>query len=142
MYADNDLKFTAILNSKIPIPQLMNALGHMTSGLTSRTTDPSQMNFLEYQFNSDRLTPATISLYPFIVLKSKNSNQLKTLHESVTDIGILHNVFTDSMLGASAIEQIENTKNTKPEDLIYFGIVLFGDSQKLAKLTHKFSLFS
>jgi hypothetical protein len=142
MYADNDRKFTAILNSKIPIPQSMNGLAHMTAGLISRATDPSQMNFLQYQFNSDRLTPANISLYPFIILKSKNSNQLKTLHESVTNMGILHNVFTGSMLGASAIDQIENTKNTKSEDLIYFGIALFGDSQKLAELTRKFSLFS
>ncbi len=142
MYADNDLKFAAILNAKIPIPQLMNALGHMTAGLISRATDPSQMNFLQYQFNSDRLTPANISLYPFIILKSKNSNQLKNLHESVKDIGIIHNVFTNSMLGTSAIEQIENTKNTKSEDLIYFGIALFGDSQQLAELTRKFSLFS
>jgi Protein of unknown function (DUF2000) len=46
------------------------------------------------------------------------------------------------MIGASAIEQIENTKNAKAEDLIYFGITLFGDSQKLAELTRKFSLFS
>jgi hypothetical protein len=142
MYADNHQKFIAILNPKIPIPQLMNGLGHMTAGLMALANDSSQMNFQEYQFNSDRLTPANISLYPFIILKAKNSNQLKTLHESVSDLGILHNVFTDSMLGASAIKQLEATKSTKSEDLIYFGITLFGDSQKLAELTHKFSLFS
>jgi Protein of unknown function (DUF2000) len=142
MYADNDQKFIAILNPKIPIPQLMNGLGHMTTGLMALATDSNQMNFQEYQFNSDRLTPAKISLYPFIILKSKNSNQLKTLHETVSDLGILHNVFANSMLGASAIEQLEATKSTKSEDLIYFGITLFGDSQKLAELTRKFSLFS
>jgi hypothetical protein len=114
----------------------------MTAGLMALATDSSQMNFQEYQFNSDQLTPANISLYPFIILKAKNSNQLKTLHESVSDLGILHNVFTDSMLGASAIKQLEATKSSKSEDLIYFGITLFGNSQKLAELTHKFSLFS
>jgi hypothetical protein len=142
MYKNNDSKFVAVLNLKIETPKSMNALGHMTAGLIASVSDSSQMQFLPYPFHSDRLTPAHISLYPFIILKAKNSNQLKTLHESASDLGILHNVFTDSMLGASAIEQINNTKIIKPEDLIYFGITLFGASQELADLTRKFSLFS
>jgi hypothetical protein len=36
----------------------------------------------------------------------------------------------------------EPNHRRRSEDLIYFGITLFGDSQKLAKLTRKFSLFS
>jgi hypothetical protein len=54
----------------------------------------------------------------------------------------LHNAFTNTMLGASADDQIEATQNTKSEDLIYFGVTLFGDSHKLAELTRKFSLFN
>jgi hypothetical protein len=32
MYADNQYKFVAVLNPKIEIPQLLNALGHITAG--------------------------------------------------------------------------------------------------------------
>jgi hypothetical protein len=118
-YADNNFKSIAILNAKIELTQLMNALAHMTAGLIAQAKDDEQMSFLQYPFHNDTLTPATISLYPFIILKAKNSNQLKTLHELATNKNILHNVFTNMMLGASAIDQIEATKNTKPEDLTY-----------------------
>jgi hypothetical protein len=54
---------------------------------------------------------------------------------------MLHNVFTDSMLADSAMTQIEQTKTTNLEDLVYFGVVLFVKSEGLASLTRKFSLF-
>lgn len=53
----------------------------------------------------------------------------------------MHNVFTDSMLADSAMTQMEQTKTTNPEKLTYFGVVLFGNSEQLATLTRKFSLF-
>jgi hypothetical protein len=114
----------------------------MTAGLVSQAVNHDKMSFLQYQFHENLLTPATISLYPFIILKAKNSNQLKTVHESASHQGMLHNIFTESMLGNSASEQVNATKNTKSDDLNYFGITLFGDSQKLTELTRKFSLFS
>jgi hypothetical protein len=75
-------------------------------------------------------------------LKAKNNNQLKTLHQAVNELGIIHNVFTDSMLGASAEEQVSNTKNTAMDGLTYFSIVMFGKADVLAPLTKKFSLFN
>jgi len=142
MYADNQNKFVVVLNSKREISQLMNALGHMTAGLVSRTDSLSEMKFLQYEFQASWTSPACISFYPFIVLKAKNGNQLKNLHRAVQDAEILHNVFTDTMLGTSATEQMEKTKLTPPEDLTYLGVALFGSSEQLATLTRKFSLFS
>jgi hypothetical protein len=141
MYANNESKFIAVLNSKIETPKLMNALGHITAGLVAKTDSPSEMEFLQYHFKADWSLPAFLSFYPFIILKAKNSNQLKTLHQVASEKAILHNVFTDSMLADSAKTQMEQTKITKPEDLTYFGVVLFGKSDDLATLTRKFSLF-
>lgn len=39
------------------------------------------------------------------------------------------------------LDQIEKTKQVKDQDLIYYGIVLFGDWQKVTELTRKFSLW-
>jgi hypothetical protein len=142
MYADNERKFVAILNPKIDIPKLMNALTHLTAGLVSKSGAWDEMKFLNYEFNSTSIESSSISRYPFIILKAKNNNHLKTLHQTATEIGIIHNVFTDTMLGANAIEQMTNTENTNPEDLVYFGIILFGDREQLADLTHKFSVFT
>ncbi|NEU79882.1 DUF2000 domain-containing protein [Nostoc sp. UIC 10630] len=141
MYADNQCKLIAVVNPQIESPKLMNALAHITAGLVAKTNNLDEMQFLKYEFQADWTTPSLISLYPFIILKAKNNNQLKTLHQAANEVGILHNVFTDSMLGASAIEQMDNTKNINTGDLTYFCVVLFGASDQLAALTRKFSLF-
>jgi hypothetical protein len=141
MYTDNEFKFMAILNSKVEIPQLLNALGHITAGIVAKSAKIEEMQFLKYEFSAQEIIPSVISRYPFIILSAKNNNQLKTLHQAVNEAGILHNVFTDSMLGISAIEQIDNTKNQPIENLTYFGIVLFGEADQLTALTRKFSLF-
>lgn len=142
MYANNEFKFIAVVNDKIEIPKLMNALGHTTAGLMSKANDSFGMEFLKYKFSGEFVQPSLIALCPYIILKAKNNNQLKTLHLAVNEKAILHNVFTDTMLGASAEEQITQTKNTKVDDLTYFCIILFGKYEEdLKPLTKKFSLF-
>ena len=140
-YENNESKFIAVINPKIELPKLMNSLGHITAGLIAKTKNITDKKFLEYEFQVDWAEPSFISLYPFIILKAKNNNQIKTLHQAANEERILHNVFTESMLGDSAMEQIEKTKNTQIDNLIYFSIVLFGSTEKLTPLTRKFSLF-
>ena len=142
MYENNELKFTAVLNPKIEVPKLMNTLGHLTAGLMTKLKELDDLPFLNYEFKSDIIEPSVISLYPIIILKSKNNNQLQTLHKTANELGLVHNVFTDTMLAANAIEQMSNTKNTNLDDLVYFGIILFGDREQLADLTRKFSVFT
>ena len=138
-YSDNQSKTVAILNPKIDIPKLMNAVGHTTQGLSFKVS--KNLNLLEYKFNADWSQPASISLFPYILLEAKNNNQLKTLHRAVSDTQILHNVFTETMLGSSADQQMEQTLIANPDDLIYFCIVLFGTAEELTPLTRKFSVF-
>jgi hypothetical protein len=139
-YKDNLFKQIAVLNSKIDTPQLMNCLGHTMAGLSAKSRK-EDMQFLQYEFEADWTTPSLISLYPLIILSAKNNNQLKTLHRAASEEGILHNVFTDTMLRASASEQMQATKNTGTDELTYFGVALFGEAEQLALLTRKFSLF-
>lgn len=141
MYADNQSKFIAVLNPKVETAKLLNCLGHITAGIVGKCQKLEDLQFLSYEFAADWATPSAIGLYPFIILTAKNNNQLKTLHLAANEADILHNVFTDSMLGGSATEQMQNTKTAKIDDLTYFGIVLFGTAEELTPLTRKFSLF-
>lgn len=85
---------------------------------------------------------AKIDEYPFIILESKNSNQLKTLTSNVVENRrIAHNVFTTSMIGASAQEQREATLNATDESLDFVVVALFGAREDVEPLTKKFSLF-
>lgn len=54
---------------------------------------------------------------------------------------IIFNDFTETMTGGTYQEQIERTSKTKNDDLVYYGIVLFGDWDKVTELTRKFSLW-
>jgi hypothetical protein len=139
-YADNNFKMVAVLNRKIAVPQLMNALGHMTAGLIAQC-DPGRLSFLRYE-DADGSSHPAISRYPFIVLSAKNSNQVRTLREAAIRERMVYNDFAASMLGSSAEQQLHQTKSTKELDLDYFGICLFGEASALNALTRKFSLFS
>jgi hypothetical protein len=142
-YEDNQSKTLVVTNPKIEIPKLINAIGHATIGLASKASSIESFQFLKYDFSptAEWASASAISLFPYIVLEAKNNNQLKTLHRSVSEAGILHNVFTESMLGTSATEQMQQTLTANPDDLIYFCIVLFGTAEELTPLTRKFSLF-
>ncbi|TAK14722.1 MAG: DUF2000 domain-containing protein [Anaerolineae bacterium] len=141
MYTDNEFKFVAVLNKKIELPRLLNALGHMTAGLVSLCENTQSMRFLEYRDADGGFHPG-ISFYPFIILSAKNGNQIRTLRAAAIGEGILCTDFVDTMLGSSAQDQMDKTRSTKEELLDYYGVCLFGSAAKLNDLTKKFSLFS
>jgi hypothetical protein len=140
MYADNDYKFVAVLNERIDLPKLLNALGHMTAGLVAQAPNPGAMRFLRYEDANGGAHPA-ISHYPFIVLAARNGNQIRTLRQAAIEAGIIYNDFVDTMLGTSAEDQLMKTRATKEMDLQYYGICLFGPADLLNGMTRKFSLF-
>lgn len=140
IYSDNSYKFVAVLNKKIELSKLMNALGHISVGLTGLITDMAQVDFLQYYDADNTLHPA-ISRFPFIVLTADNGNKIRTLRNAAIADRIVYNDFTGSMLGSSAEEQLAQTRSTKELELEYYAIVLFGNADKLNPLTKKFSLF-
>lgn len=77
---------------------------------------------------------------PFIILKA-NSNKIRALKLAALQAGIECVDFTDTMTIGSYQEQIEKTKKTQDADLVYYGIVLFGEWTKVSELTKKFSLW-
>ena len=73
--------------------------------------------------------------------KPQNSNKIRKLRQAALNQNILLNDFTDTMTVGTYQEQIERTGQTKEEDHIYYGIVLFGDWEKVTELTKKCSLW-
>jgi hypothetical protein len=133
-------RFTAILNKKIEPGRLMNALGHMAAGLAGGSTDPAAMKFLQYLDASGGAHP-NISYHPFIVLQADNSNQIRTVRSAALEKGIAFTDFTSTMTAGTSEEQVERTKQTKEEELEYWGICLFGETEGIKEMTKKFSLF-
>lgn len=133
-------KFVAVLNRKIEIGKLMNALGHMAAGFGSAYQDKEAMRFDSY-FDKNGGDHPNISDNPFIILSADNSNQIRTLRNALKENKIPFNDFTNTMTVGSFAEQKQRTSETPEIELEYFGICFFGEKNQLSELTKKFSLW-
>ena len=133
-------KFVAVLNKKVPVGSLMNALGHMAAGLVGNYPNIPEMRFDSYvdQNGGDH---KSISDHPFIILSADNSNQIRTLRQALIDAGIHFVDFTNTMTVGTYTEQKERTKATPESELEYYGICMFGRKEVIGSLTKKFSLW-
>ncbi len=137
---DLNKKFVAVINKKVPIGTAMNALGHMTAGLVGQHGDVTDMRFDDY-IDADGGAHKSISDFPFIILRADNSNKIRNLRFELMDKGVEFTDFTSTMTVGTYKEQKERTKQTKEEDLEYYGICMFGDIGLISELTKKFSLW-
>ncbi|OGK38064.1 hypothetical protein A3F03_02495 [Candidatus Roizmanbacteria bacterium RIFCSPHIGHO2_12_FULL_41_11] len=137
---ENTWRFVAILNHKIETGRLFNALGHVTAGLSGGNSGDIEMGFLQYRDKGGGVHP-NISHFPFIVLKADNSNQIRTVRQEAIRRQILFTDFTSTMTVGTSQEQLDVTLATMEPDLEYYGICLFGRTQKLRQFTKKFSIF-
>lgn len=131
-------KLVAVMNKSVEPGKAMNALAHMCIGLGG-AIGVQELRLTDYK-DAEGSSHPCISELPFIIL-SANSNKIRNLRKEAIACQIIFNDFTDTMTIGTYKEQIEKTKITKEEALIYYGIVLFGDWDKVSELTRKFSLW-
>ena len=137
---EDGYRFVAILNKKIETGKLMNALGHMTSGLAGKVGKSDEMHFLEYKDKEGGVHPG-ISHFPFIVLSADNSNQIRTVRNEAIQREIPYTDFTNTMTVGTSQQQVEATASSPESELDYYGIVLFGQTTIIREFTKEFSLF-
>ena len=137
---ENSKRFIAVLNKKIELGQLMNALGHVTAGIAGGSLKIDDMCFLQYQDKDGGKHP-NISHFPFIVLKADNSNKIRSVRNEAMKRDIPFSDFTSTMTLGTSQDQMDATRNASEEELEYYGIVLFGGTEELKEFTGKFSLF-
>ena len=131
-------KLVAVMNEKIEPGIIMNALAHLCIGFGAEI-EKGPLRLTNY-IDADGGSHPSISEMPFMILKT-NSNKIRGLRLAALEAGIQFVDFTDTMTIGTYLEQIERTKQTKEENLVYYGIVLFGDWAKVSELTRKFSLW-
>ena len=139
--ADNQNKWVAVLNRKVPTPQLMNALGHLALTMQSVCPDDTAKRVHRYDGADDTIY-ATLSHWPVIVLKADNGNHLRTLHQIATAAGIPCQAFVSTMLAGSAEAQLTQTETARHDTIEFMAVFLFGPNETLHRLTKKFSLFA
>lgn len=131
-------KLVAVLNKDIETGVALNALGHMAIGLGTKLN--TEILCLDNYIDADENIYPNISQMPFIVLRAKSGEIRKTVKAS-REKNILQGIFLNTMTDGTYKEQLENTKKTPEENLIYYGCVLFGPVEEVTLLTKKFSLW-
>ena len=132
-------KLVAVVNEKIELGKAMNALAHMAVGLGGSIDNKEELRLIDY-IDADGGKHPNISEMPFIILKA-NSNKIRMLRMAALNNNIPFTDFTNTMTVGTYQEQLELTKQTKEENLEYYGIILFGDLEIITELTRKFSLW-
>jgi hypothetical protein len=131
-------KLVAVMNEKIESGIIMNAMAHLSLGLGA-ILGKEELQLVDY-VDADGNKHSNISKMPFIILKA-NSNKIGALKKSAQIDGIEHVDFLNTMTGGGWLEQLDRTINTKEAELIYYGIILYGDWDRVSELTRKFSLW-
>jgi len=126
------------MNENIEIGIIMNALAHMCIGFGSEIG--KELLQLTNYIDADGGCHSCISEMPFMVLKA-NSNKIRGIRIVAMEEGIKFIDFTNTMTSGTYREQITHTKQTKEIDLVYYGVVVFGDWKRISELTRKFSLW-
>ena len=133
-------RFVAVLNKKVEPGRGMNALAHMAVGFATLYPNKEDLRFDTY-LDKDGNEHKSISDNPFIVLSADNSNQIRTLRNRLTELGIPFNDFTNTMVEGTYMDQHKRTSETPELELEYWGICFFAENDTSRELTKKFSLW-
>lgn len=135
-------QFTCVVNKKKNPVVIMNAIGHMIAGLVEQhKQDTSLMRFRNF-IDKDKTVHPMTSENGFIVLRSDNSNQLRTLRKSLIEKGIKYMDFTETMIPGNAVTQQEEFDTKTEAELEYIAVSFFTDVETSRELTKKFSLYT
>lgn len=135
-YADNDYSFMFILNMDWqPTWQLHNARGHVAVSLGAQTQEKARL--LDYEIPALD-TMAKISHWPVIDKSGHQKGVDRLFREIQNETDLTMSLFTDSMFGTSAEDQLLQTKEASNPRILVIG--LFGKTEKLKRLSKRLSL--
>lgn len=132
-------KLVAVVNKQIDMGVAMNALAHMCLGFGAYM-GAEELHLMDYE-NADGFIYPNISKMSFIILREKNSNKIANLLMKAKEAGIQYSVFTNTMTEGTWEDQKARTLATKPEEIIFYGIVLYGPKKIVTEMTKKLSLW-
>jgi len=141
MVYNDQYKFVAVINEKIEMGKALNAIAHMGLGLVNIADDETKekMSFIDFPDKDDE-AHKSVSGLSLIVLKGRNG-EIKKVRKYFAEENILFVDFVETMTGDTYAEQLVKTKEVETEEHNYFGILAFGEIDKINPITRKLSLW-
>lgn len=141
MVHNDKYKFVAVINEKIETGKALNAIAHMGLGLVNIADEETKekMSFINFPDKDDE-AHKSISGLSLIVLKGRNG-EIKKVRNQFKEENIMFVDFIETMTGDTYAEQLVKTKELGQEEHNYFGILAFGEIDKINPITKKLSLW-
>lgn len=141
MVHNDKYKFVAVINEKIETGRALNAIAHMGLGLVNIADEETKekMSFIDFPDKDDE-AHKSISGLSLIVLKGRNC-EIKKVRNQFKEENIMFVDFIETMTGDTYAEQLVKTKELGQEEHNYFGILAFGEIDKINPITKKLSLW-
>lgn len=141
MVHNDKYKFVAVINEKIETGRALNAIAHMGLGLVNIADEETKekMSFIDFPDKDDE-AHKSISGLSLIVLKGRNG-EIKKVRNQFKEENIMFVDFIETMTGDTYAEQLVKTKEIGQEEHNYFGILAFGEIDKINPITKKLSLW-
>ncbi len=141
MVHNDKYKFVAVINEKIETGKALNAIAHMGLGLVNIADEETKekMSFIDFPDKDDE-AHKSISGLSLIVLKGRNG-EIKKVRNQFKEENIMFVDFIETMTGNTFAEQLVKTKELGQEEHNYFGILAFGEIDKINPITKKLSLW-
>lgn len=140
-HPNDTFKLVALINKRLESGVAMNALAHATAAAVNLAGQKGResLKFLNFVDAEGQLYPG-ISARSFIILRGTDAD-IRKLCASAMAAGLPFAAFTNTMTGGTYFEQLERTKVTHTQDLVFYALVALGNAEVLNPLTKKFSLW-
>jgi hypothetical protein len=140
MQQDFTKRIAIVVNRDLPAWKAMNTVGHIAAYFGNKMDAPFDTG--EFFTTKDNVGLPRNSQFPIIIFKAKSA-QLTTLMNRVKDMENVHGMyFVKEMIDTGDDSELEELiRNQNVDDISYYGVGMFGDTEILKKLTNKYSLF-
>lgn len=138
--AEGEYQLAVILNKNIETGRLLNAASHAVSGFIGTLGNPAALHYLEYRDQTGEFD-AVISHHPTIILRGGDSKELLKAYRKANESHLPTNVFIETMTLGPSLEEIEIVKGKQIDELEFWGVVLFGKTGDVQKVTKDYQLF-
>jgi len=131
-------KFVAVLDESLGTGIAMNILGHMTVSMGSRVNDAIGV---EGYSDASGFTHEGMSKWPFIILKAPKE-KIKEMYEKIKESGLIvvgapeevYTTYDDENL-------VKEVSAKKKEEIIYYGLCVYGEKEEVDSYTKGLSLY-
>ena len=132
-------KIVAVLNGRVEIGAVMNALAHMSIGLGASIQNKEDLHLVDYR-DGDNNSHPNLSELPFIICNAKDSS-IKKLRKILVEKKVNFVDFPNYVNSIGTFDYPSKSQEFKEENITYYGIVIFDDWDLVTELTKKYTLW-